>query len=95
MSEVSTQLQSAELGEVRPLALRADLLVVETGRPRPPGARISFDVGGSDFSGKVVSVRRPDARLERWEVTVKLFAPSKKVRRWLQELVERARSAEM
>ncbi len=74
------QLESPQLGPVRVIRYRSDILVVMTATPKPPGTRVELFEPHEKKSltdGKVVSVLRPDARLERWEVDVKLFAPSK------------------
>ena len=76
------------LGTVSVMRFGGDLLVVSSGAPVPPGTRLVVSEAGSGAElaqGKVTSVSAVEGR---WEVTVKLFAPSKAARQLLDSLAD-------
>jgi hypothetical protein len=88
--ESQGHLESDQLGgEAFVVDFRSDVLTVSSSRPQPPGTRLALAEpgdGGNEIQGKVTDVSATTAG--RWEVKVKLFAPSKKARQRLEELLE-------
>ena len=83
---VTQYLHSAQLGSTTVIGIRGDVLSVSSTRPQPPGTRIALAEpgrGGIEIQGKVTNVIATNGR---WEIKIKLFAPSKKAKRRLEEL---------
>lgn len=78
------------LGSVAVVRFEGEKVVIEVGTPAPPGTRLVLRTDGEELvQGKVTSVAADRPKSDRWELTVKLFGPSKAARAELGERVEK------